>query len=118
MLSSMPLNVRFASSSSEPEVPAMIILSFVKSLTVAVEIITSPVPLGVILISPFVLVLIMLLPLMSILSTLKLPIISTSITPVPCVYVNSALSCNSPLVPTNTIRLAVKSSTLALANVA
>ena len=71
----LPSNVRLASSSNAPDVPARTILLFVKSLTVNVEATTSPVPFGVNVMSPLVSVDVIALPLRSKLSTFKLSIL-------------------------------------------
>ena len=114
----VPSNVKLASSSSAPDVPATIIRLSVKSLTVAVLITTSPVPSGVILIAPLVFVLVTVLPLILILSTSKSPVMSTAAVAAKVVPSNVRLasSSSSPPVPAITIRfLAVRSSTFALA---
>ena len=113
----VPSNVKFASSSREPLVPAITILLLVKSLTVAVLITTSPEPFGVILIAPLVFVLVTVLPLILILSTSKSPVMSTAAVAAKVVPSNVRLasSSSSPPVPAITILLLVKSSTLALA---
>ena len=117
---SVPSQVKLASSSSEPDVPATTILLSVRSLTDIVEATTSPVPFGVKLTSPFVSVDVIALPLMLMLSTSRSPV--TSMPPVTVRFVplnvRFALSVSEPLAPANVTRVAVKSLTVALASVA
>ena len=77
ILKLVPSNVKFASSSNEPFVPAITILLSVKSLTVAVEITTSPILSGVILILPFVSVLEIVLVSILMLPTSSDPTVTT-----------------------------------------
>ena len=86
----VPSNVKLASSSSSPPVPAITILLLVKSSTLALAK-SAWVPI-------------------SILDTERVSVVG--------LYVKSASSCTSPLVPTVTILPAVRSVTFTVPNVA
>ena len=85
----------------------------VKSVIASVLTITSPAPLGVILMLPLVSVLTIVLASMLILSTVKLVVVNN----VP-LKVKLALSTNAPLVPAYVTLVAVRSLTVALDSVA